>query len=369
VKVAFDARMIAHSGIGTYVRGLLGEFARQDHGIRFVVFVPPAVADIPAPPHFDLQRVAVPVYSLAEHCSWAQRLETSACDLVHVPHYNAPWWGTTPLVVTIHDVVHLREPTALRSPVEKWAARRWLAHTARRAAHVLAVSHTAAADVCRALHIERERVTVTHNGVDARFTPQPRDRVEAFRARLELPAEFLLYVGLRRAHKNVPALVRAFLRARTQGAGGAVLVLWGHGDERDRDTRVALRLAGDAVQVRDLHLPAADMPLLYAAARALALPSRYEGFGLPALEAMACGVPVLCSNAGALPEVVGDAACIVSGTDEAAMAAGIVRVLNDAVWRRGAVARGLQRAVEFTWSGAAARTRRVYARLAASAAR
>ena len=362
MKIGFDARMIAHSGIGTYVRGLLSEFARQDRGLRFVVFAPPDAGDVPEAPHFEVQRVALPVYSPGEHLRWPRRLDAAGCDLIHVPHYNAPWWGATPLVVTIHDVVHLREPRSLRSPLHAWIARRWLAHSARRAAHIVAVSHTAAADLCAALHLDPGRVSVTHNGVDARFVPPPRDAVEAFRIRLALPREFLLYVGLRRAHKNVPALVRAFLRARACGPSAVTLVLWGRGDERDRDTASALSAAGDAVHVRDERLPAADMPLLYAAASALALPSRYEGFGLPALEAMACGVPVLSSNGGALPEVVADAAWVVPHDDEQAMAAGIVRVLHDRALREILVQRGLRRARVFTWSATAARTQAVYTR-------
>jgi glycosyltransferase involved in cell wall biosynthesis len=361
MRIAIDARMIEHTGIGTYVRGLLGAFAAHGDGLQYVVFAPSHCVDaVPAAAHFEVRPVRIPVYSLAEHTSWPHIVDAAACDLLHVPHYNAPWWSATPCVVTAHDVVHLLYPHSMRSPLHAWVARRWLQHSTRRAVHVVTGAAAAARDLHRLLGIEPERMTVVAHGIDARFRPPAPADVERFRRAQALPSRFLLYVGLQRPHKNLARLVRAFTLHAARGRSDLELVLWGRADAGDRDLEAALATAGSRVQRRDTRLAAADMPLLYGAAHALVQPSLYEGFGLPPLEAMACGVPVLCSDGGALPEVVGDAALVVDRDDTAAMAAAIDRLAEDAALRAALVARGRARARAFTWERSAQATARVY---------
>jgi alpha-1,3-rhamnosyl/mannosyltransferase len=356
MRIAFDARMIEHTGIGTYIRGLLEGLASVPHAPeRYVVFVPPACAGlVPAAPHVEVRTTSVPVYSLAEHTRWPHLVDAAGCDLLHVPHYNAPWAARTPIVATVHDLIHILFPGDMPSPAHAWVAHRWLVHTVRRARHVIAVSSATAADLQRWLAVPKERVTVVPHGLEPRFAPQDAAAVTAFRAKHGLPAEFLLYFGLRRPHKNLERLVRAFALFKQRAPGPLGLVLWGRGDTQD-----AARTAD--VQVRDTWLDAADVPLLYAAARGVVQPSLYEGFGLPPLEAMACGVPVLCSNGGALPEVVADAALVVDRLDVEAMASGLERLAHDQALRATLVARGHERARRFDWDAAARATRRVYA--------
>jgi alpha-1,3-rhamnosyl/mannosyltransferase len=236
----------------------------------------------------------------------------------------------------------------------------------RRAVQVIAVSQCTRDDLVRVLGADVERITVVPEGIDPRFKPRPVDEVEAFRARHGLPQRFLLWVGLRRPHKNVARLVQAYARYRERAGGtAAALVLWGMPDRRDAEADEIIRShrLEDVVRIPDRRLPDADMPLLYNAATAFVLPSLYEGFGLPPLEAAACGVPVLATSAGALPEVLGDAALFVVAEDTSQLAAGIERILTDAALRDALRERGLARAALYPWSCTARGVRAVYDRL------
>jgi len=276
---------------------------------------------------------------------WRERLLPSflareRIDLYHSPVAALPLRADCPRIATFHEVPWREAPARL-----EWKRRLWLAFAARRARWLIAVSERTRALLVEEAPRAAERVVVVHHGVEARFAPGP----------LPADAGYLLFVGAGRPRKNLPLLVRAW--ARHPAA-------W--------RTRHPLRLAGveaaDAAPLRELaaSLGAADalqlpgfvadgeLPALYRGARALLFPSTFEGFGLPPLEAMASGIPVVASSGGALPEVVGDAALVVAPHDEVAWSAAIERVAGDAALRATLRERGLARAATFRWERAAA---------------
>lgn len=363
MKIGIDARMLAHSGIGTYLRQLLSALAAEPGSHRYRIFTAPQLVDqVPKSAAFTVQPATVEVYSPAEHGRWRRQLEDAGCDVYHVPHYNLPLGFAPPAVVTVHDLIHWLFPQFLRTPLHARIARALLRHAATHAGRVATDSACTSADLQRLVGVSPERVEVVYPGVDERFRPCAAAAVSAFRERLGLPRRFVLYVGLRRPHKNLPRLVRAFARYRARHPDDVQLVLWGRPDDRDAATLAAIAATGTVATVRCMHSSIADreMPLLYNAACGVVQPSLYEGFGLPALEAMACAVPVLAARGGALPEVVGDAALLVDPLDEVAMAEGLERLVGDGAERTERVERGLLRARRFDWTQAARQLRALY---------
>jgi alpha-1,3-rhamnosyl/mannosyltransferase len=231
-----------------------------------------------------------------------------------------------------------------------------LRRSVRSARVVVTASQAAREDVLRVLGASAERAVVIPHGVDRRFVPQPEAAIAAVRERFGLPAAYVLHVSSGKPHKNVARLLDAWrVVAGSGSARGAVLAVAG-GDATAQGAAF-----GPDPTVRFLGpIREDDLPGLYAGARLFVFPSLLEGFGLPVLEAMACGAPVVCSNASSLPEVAGDAAVLCDPNDTAALAAAVARVLADPDVRADLRQRGLARAVRFTWEEAARRFAQVY---------
>jgi glycosyltransferase involved in cell wall biosynthesis len=264
-----------------------------------------------------------------------------------------------PAVVTVHDLSFLRMPEAFPRLQARYLALATRV-SARRAAVLVAVSEFTRREVVRLLGVPPERVVAIPNGCDPRCRPLPPEDVAALRARLELPERFVLAVGTLQPRKNLAVLLRAFAGLRRgwraeDGVAPDLVVAgapgWGGVD---------VRTHADALGLSEcLHLPGfvpqEDLPALYNAALCLAMPSRYEGFGLPALEAMACGTAVIVADASSLPEVVGDVGLRVGPDDAAGWTAALRRLSTDEDARRQVAARGPGRAAAFTWRRAAGR--------------
>ncbi len=273
--------------------------------------------------------------------------------------YVIPLVSSTRDVVTIHDILFETHPDLFEGAFSE-RSKALIRRSARRARLVLTVSEFSRSALIERYELSPDKVVVTPNGVDRQvFRPFPADST-GVRERHGLDGPFLLAVGRIEPRKNLVRLIRAFSRARERLSGGVRLVVVGQEDFRSRDVfqEAARQPEGSIVFLGAV--PDADLPALYNQAEALAYPSLTEGFGIPLLEAMACGTPVLAARRGALPEVGGDAVLWIEPEDEEAIARGIERILSDSELRRRLRGAGPSRARLFDWSDTAKRTLQAY---------
>ena len=269
---------------------------------------------------------------------------------------------SVPTVLTVHDLIFRHLPEH-----HKWL-NRWYLNWAlplycRRATRIIAISECTRRDLSAAYGVPAEKITVIHEAADPRFRPQPAARVAAVRRRYGLPERYLLFVGTIEPRKNLTRLLHAFEVLRDEGLSDALVVVGQRGWLYDAFFAALERSPAREAVILPGFVPDEDLPAVYAGAQALAFPSLYEGFGLPVLEAMACGTPVACSGTSSLPEVAGDAALTFDPASEAAILAALRELLVDPSLRQALASRGLERAAQFSWDRVAAETEAVYGSL------
>ena len=303
-----------------------------------------------------------PAYRPAARVMWEQFIQPvilrrERIDLVHGLAFVAPLLSPCPTVVTIFDLSFLRFPDTFRR-ANRTYLRIFTSLSARRARRIIAISEHTRRDVIRLLGIPAERVNVVYCGVDAAFHPCPAAEVRAFRQRHDLPERFILFVGTLEPRKNARRLIEAYAQIRDLGVK---LVIAGGKGWLYEDIFATVERLGLSNEVFFAgYVPAEELPLWYNAADLFVFPSLYEGFGLPPLEAMACGTPVVSSNAASLPEVIGEAGLMVAPQDMEGLAAAMRQVLTDQNLHAQLRERGLQQARRFSWEKAAQQTVEVY---------
>lgn len=305
------------------------------------------VVDVPLSPFSPRQQWVIP-----------RILRRLGADLYHSPYYLMPYRPGVPTVLTVYDVIPLKFPA--QSTFQARMLFRWAMRMVLRAARlVLAISEATARDLAHHFPVAPERITVTPLAADPIFSPRPPAEVEVLCRQYGLPESFVLYVGSNKPHKNLIRLVEAWAQMTDYGIR-STLVIAGVWDPRyPEPRRLAERLG--LQNIRWLGpVPESDLPALYSAATLFVFPSLYEGFGLPVLEAMACGAPVVCSNTSSLPEVAGDAALLVDPTDVKALAVAIADLLRDEARQEEMREKGLQQAARFSWEWTASMTLDVY---------
>ncbi len=283
--------------------------------------------------------------------------------LYHGLAFAAPVTTHIPLIITVHDLSFVRFPETL----PPWKARylRWMTrHAIEKARRVIAVSESTRQDILRWLPVPPTKVVTVHNGVDAHFRPLPSSVVAEWRRRRGLPERFILYVGTLQPRKNLATLLRAYALWRQEAPAygrDIPLVLAGaRGWYTEHLFRLVEELALKAWVHFPGYLPREELPYWYNAATLFVYPSRFEGFGLPVLEAMACGTPVIAARASSLPEVVGEAGVLVSPEDVPGWATALRRVLEDKALQHHLAELARQRAAHFSWKRTAQRTLSVY---------
>jgi alpha-1,3-rhamnosyl/mannosyltransferase len=299
-----------------------------------------------------------------------RRLRDLGADIYHSLYYAMPYRPGVPVVLTSYDVIPLVFPEYF-SPHRRHLFR--ITHTlaVRVADLVIAISEATKRDLVHWFGLDPDKVKVIYPAVGAEFAPSAADEVRSVRGRYGLDEGYFLSVGTNKPHKNLVRLIHAFADyLEKRPLSSTLLALAGPWDPRYPEPKEAVRERGLGERVRFLGpIEDRDLPALYSGARALAFPSEYEGFGLPVLEAMACGAPVVCSNSSSLPEVLGDTGLLVDPADRDGWTAALGRMEDDDRLRREYRERGLARAREFTWERNAELTVQVYRELAGETAR
>ena len=363
MQIGIDARIAQYSrgGIRSYVVHLLEALADLKGDIDYRVLYNrrrdralPADLGLPfvgcwTPSHHRLER-------------WALGVEIArlGLDLLHSPDFIPPSFGYDRSVITVHDLNFLYYPRFLSADSRRYYNDQ-IAWAVEQADHILADSHATESDLISLLSVPREKITVVHLAADPSFRPLPEETAREGAARYDLEPGYLLFVGTLEPRKNVPGLLLAYRKLLDDGVTDQPLVLvggkgWLYEEIFERTTALDL-----TDRVRFHHdVPDADLPVLYAAAKVLAMPSFYEGFGLPALEAMSCGTPVVVADRSSLPEVVGEAGLLVDPDDPEALATALALVLSDEAERERLERAGLEQAREFSWKRVARETQAVY---------
>jgi len=368
--IAFDARTVQDHfpGIARYGYNLVSallEMPERDEALDIIGPPPGAntrfdLGGWPSAANASFTTLDAPLFALAGQWRVQQWLRHVRPARYHSPYYLMPYGAPCPSIVTVHDLIPMLYPryfTALQRLVFGVAMRL----TARSARWLIADSEATARDLRAQLRVQTDRVIVIHLGVDAGLRPAPPAQIEAARARHGLPESYVLYVGSNKPHKNLERLIEAY--ARIAADTRAPLVIAGHWDAAHPEARIRAEQFNLGDTVRWLGpLPAADLPALYSGATLFVFPSEYEGFGLPVLEAMACGAPVLCANSSSLPEVAGVAATMLDPRHVEGWAHAMARLLADAEQRAQMREAGLRRASLFSWRETARQTLAVYRR-------
>jgi glycosyltransferase involved in cell wall biosynthesis len=372
MRVAIDARKLHDFGIGTYIRNLLRQLARVDRQTEYVLLSRATDLDVAAQlgPNFRAVLEPSPNYSLREqvHVPWVLRRERP--DVFHAPHYVLPAAVTCRSVVTIHDCIHLMFPQYLPNKMAYAYARASMWTAVKRSDRILTVSEASKRDILHFFNVAPEKIVVVYNAIDDHFwlTP-PDEEVARVRERYQLDHQFILYVGNIKPHKNLVRLIEAFAELRRTGFEELKLLIIG--DEISKLPSLRRAVHGHKLHkhVRFLGYVSDDtLRVLYRLASLFVFPSLYEGFGLPPLEAMASGTPVVTSNQSSMPEVTGDAAVLVDPYDVGSIVEGMRRVLADADLAADLRRRGPERAREFSWARSVEQTRTVYEQVGHSSA-
>ena len=363
--IALDARLVGYAaGIARYAVLLADALRRLEGPERYVLLRGRKAArfaihgpnvdthTVFTPPHNRLERLSLPVELLARR-PWP--------NLLHSLDHVAPTWGPWRSVVTLHDLAFLLYPGTHTA-----ASRAYYAATGesvRRVERVIAVSQRTASDAVRLLGVDPARIRVVHEAAAPGFAPRPRNGLALLAQRVGFDPDpgrpYVLFVGTLERRKNVPLLLEAFALLRREV--DAQLLLVGARGWLDEPIMAAHARSGVGEAARFLgRLGEEDLALLYSHAGVFVLPSLYEGFGLPVLEAMACGAPVVCSNAGPLPEVAGDAAVLLKPEDPLAWAVALRDVLTRPRTADELRRRGFERTRDFSWEQTAQQTREVY---------
>jgi len=365
--IGIDARKLKDFGIGSYIRNLLEAISRRPEAERYRFRIYARRADRDSMPrladNFEIIDEDSPGYSFAELTGFAFRLFRDRLDLFHATHYVLPPLRSR-AVVTIHDIIHLLYPQFLPNRAALFYARVMIRRALSRADRIITVSYNSKRDLVDYFGITPSRVEVIYNGVSPRFRPDLPDEEHArVASKYGLSRPYLLFLGGERPHKNVQNVVRAFAEARRSRPDlPHVLVLAGPMPKNSAriDALIAALDVGSAL-VRPGRIAEEDLPGLFAGADALLYPTLYEGFGLPVVESMACGTPVLTSSTSALQEIAGGYAYLVDPLDVDAIARGIVALTTDPKVRADFIELGRKRALDFSWDKAAERTLEVYA--------
>jgi len=360
--ITFDARMLGASGIGTYIENLLAELRKLDHRLlfNFIGDYDKLHRIIGSSPRFEIKDADFPVFSIAEQLRLPGLAKGSG--LFHAPFHNVPFRWKGKLLVTLFDVFHWDYPEL----IPNWKGKYYLRTVTKRikkADFIITSSEFTRQRIIEHFGFPDENIAVIPLGVNLNhFSRRGTETVCAILEKYKLrPGNYMIYVGNMKPHKNIERLVEAYKIARSEGIRD-YLVLAGKISGLRATVDVDSLISNEGVKYIG-EVPNSDLPYLYSGARACTFISLYEGFGLPPLEAMACGCPVLCSNTTSLPEVVGNAAFTVNPNDIEKISEKIKKICLDLKLRKILIRKGLKQARFFSWEKTTLATIEIYKKL------
>jgi glycosyltransferase involved in cell wall biosynthesis len=363
MKIAFDLRRIKNPGIGRYMKCLVEAILTQEPEGDYLLILPPGAEGIIRTGNTGAKAIAprLKYYSIREQIALPGILRKNKVDLLHAPHFMLPLIRPCPTVVTIHDVIGLACKEDLGSRIGRLYYRGMISAAVRLADGIITDSNFSRDDIARRLHISPQRIKVIYPGISSDFQQvTDRHHLEAIRTKYRIEHDYIVYAGIYKPRKNHAALLRAFRTLLSNGTE-ANLVLVGPLQEGETDLRrLATELGISKKVIFTGFVEDADLRVLYSAARVYACPSLYEGFGFTVLEAMACGIPVVCSRETSLPEVAGDAAVYADPRNAQEFGQALHEVLTDSDLRHVLRERGRINLQRFSWADSAKATLDVY---------
>jgi glycosyltransferase involved in cell wall biosynthesis len=348
INIAVDCRKIRDGGIGTYLDNLLECWSKGDSDAQFILFHYPQHRDCFGYMNDSTRFVEhdYKKYSIKELYSFKKPLIENKADLFFTPHYTLPFNLPCKSVAVIHDLIHLKFPVK-KNIIGRLYARNIIKHALKKADSVISVSESTRKDITAFFPKNSSRVEVIPCGVNREvFRPLPEDEIKQFRRAKSLPEKYIFYAGALKKHKNPEALLKLASYFKMS------IVICSGDEGLFNKYQLGNPAAGGYLILRKA-VNFEEMAHYYNASELLVFPSFYEGFGLPPLEAMACGIPVVCSNAASLPEVVGEAALSFSPYDEDEMIKSVEAALTDKNMRDSLVQKGLKRTEKFGWNKSA----------------
>jgi len=307
-QIAIDIRKLQDFGIGTYIATLLRAAHQLNGEFQFTALHAPDEDTSAIPPDIKTLPEKARLYSPGEPFQLGSTVRSNRFDLLHCPHYVTPYFAGAPVAVTIHDLIHLRLPEQLPSYAAKLYARHFIGKAIRKARVIFTVSEFSKQDILQSYDRNPDDIVVTHNVIDTREFAD----LTQLEAPAALPRNYVLYTGNNKPHKDIPTALEAFALFRKRMGADWHLCFAG-GTFADEKAGAALLSRVEELKIADAvhflgYLPRKQLLAVLRSASIFIFPSRYEGFGLPPLEAMAAGVPVVASRAASLPEVLGEAA-------------------------------------------------------------
>lgn len=357
MRIGIDARLTYYTrgGISNYIRQIVRHIPPLDpHNDYFILH------SWKAKENLDAKRINcfTPAHHRLEQLALGVEMIPRRLDLLHSPDFIPPH-GAFKKVITIHDLAFLHYPQFLTLDSRRYYHDQ-IRDAATRAEAIITVSESARADVINLLNVPTEKITTIYEAPDPKFRPLPKEDVDAATARLGIPNRYLLFVGTFEPRKNVDGLIRAYATIKD----APPLVIAGNKGWLFEET---FKLVHDLKLESRIHfiqdVSPDDIVSLYNAALALVLPSHYEGFGFPVLEAFACGIPVVISNRASLPELANGSTLICDPDDLASIAYTIQQALNDSQLRNSLIEKGFKRVKDFSWERCARETLEVYRKM------
>jgi len=333
MRIGIDARMLKKTGIGEYIKNLIINLSKIDKENEYILFLDQNnLKDYKVKqPNFKVELVKSAIFTLTEQAEMSFKAYLRRLDIFHSPHFVVPLLWPRKVVITIHDLTLNLFPDELLSRKASVYYNFMMISALKKADKIIAISNNTKKDIIDFFEVPQEKIKVIYEAVNSQYRSiTDRDLLRKVKQKFSIAQEFLLYVGLKKPHKNLIKLIKSFEILRKERKVDVKLVIVGKMDPRYTGIACLTEKLGLGKEIiLTGYISNEDLILLYNAARAFVFPSLYEGFGFPPLEAMACGTPVVSSNAGSLAEVLGEAALVFNPLDVNDMADKIHQVISN----------------------------------------